>query len=221
MSSASLGLRLTAPVAIPASVRRADDIEVKGRAGTLTRFTGWEDTEIDLDLAVPVRDGLDQYRQAAHELTGSSTIALTAEPGVYRKVKHCEVSELRRELSGWGFFTARLTCQPFSYLSEGLKPVTMSESGTITNPGLLDADPIIIVTGTGMLSLTVNKTVHQVNSPAGSITLDSERLVTHAHGKVQTDALTETFPTFKPGLNRITLGAGISKIVITPNWRNP
>ena len=221
VTSTSLGLRLTAPVAIPAAVRAVNDIEIEGRAGTLTRLTGWEDTEIDLDLAVPVRDGLDQYRQAAHELTGSSTIALTAEPGVYRKVKHCEVSELRRELSGWGFFTARLTCQPFTYLTEGLKPLIMSESGTITNPGLLDADPIITVTGTGMLSLTVNKTVHQVNSPAGSVTLDSARLVAHAHGKVQTDALSEAFPVLKPGVNRITLGAGISKIVITPNWRNP
>ncbi len=221
VSSASLGLRLTAPVAIPASVRRADDIEVEGRAGTLTRFTGWEDTEIELELAVPIRDGLDQYRQAAHELTGASTIALTAEPGVYRKVKHCEVSELRRELSGWGFFTARLTCQPFTYLTEGLNPVTLTASGTITNPGLLEADPIITVTGTGALSLTINASVYHVNSPAGSITLDSERLVAHAHGKIQTDALTEAFPTFKPGLNRITLGTGISKIVITPNWRNP
>lgn len=221
VSSASLGLRLTAPVAIPASVRRADDIEVEGRAGTLTRFTGWEDTEIDLDLAVPVRDGLDQYRQAAHELTGASTIALIAEPGVYRKVKHCEVSELRRELSGWGFFTARLTCQPFTYLTEGLNPVTLTASGTITNPGLLEADPIITVTGTGALSLTINTSIYHVNSPAGQVTLDSERLVAHAHGKVQTDALSEAFPVLKPGVNRITLGAGISKIEIVPNWRNP
>lgn len=221
VTSASLGLRLTAPVAIPAAVRAVNDIEIEGRAGTLTRFIGWEDTELELELAVPIRDGLHQYRKAAHELTGASTIALTAEPGVYRKVKHCKVSELRRELSGWGFFTARLTCQPFTYLTEGLKPLIMSESGTITNPGLLDADPIITVTGTGMLSLTVNKTVHQVNSPAGSVTLDSARLVAHAHGKVRTDALSEAFPVLKPGVNRITLGAGISKIVITPNWRNP
>lgn len=221
VTSTSLGLRLTAPVAIPAAVRAVDDIEVEGRAGTLTRYTGWEDTELELELAIPIRDGLDQYRQATHELTNAQTIAFSGEPGVYRKVKHCEVSELRRELSGWGFFTARLTCQPFTYLTEGLKPVIMSESGTITNPGLLDADPIITVTGTGMLSLTVNKTVHQVNSPAGSVTLDSERLVAHVSGRMQTDALTDAFPTFKPGLNRITLGAGISKIVITPNWRNP
>lgn len=221
VSSASLGLRLTAPVAIPASVRRADDIEVKGRAGTLTRFTGWEDTEIDLDLAMPIRDGLHQYRQAAHELTGASTIAFTGESGVYRKVKHCEVSELRRELSGWGFFTARLTCQPFAYLTSGLAPVTMLESGTITNPGLLDADPIITVTGTGALSLTINARVYHVSSPAGSVTLDSARLVAHVSGRVQTDALTEAFPVLNPGLNRITLGTGISQVVIVPNWRNP
>lgn len=220
-TSASLGLRLTAPVAIPAAVRAVEDIEVEGRAGTLTRFSGWEDAEIELELAVPIRDGLHQYRQAAHELTGSSTIALTAEPGRYRKVKHCEVSELRRELSGWGFFTARLTCQPFAYLTSGLAPMTMSESGTITNPGLLDADPIITVTGTGALSLTINARVYHVNSPAGSVTLDSERLVAHVSGRVQTDALTDAFPTFKPGINRLTLGTGISKIVITPNWRNP
>lgn len=221
VSSASLGLRLAAPVAIPAAVRAVDDIEVEGRAGTLTRFTGWEDTEIELELAVPIRDGLHQYRQAAHEFAGASTIALTGESGVYRKVKYCEVSELRRELSGWGFFTARLTCQPFTYLTEGLNPVTLTASGTITNPGLLEADPIITVTGTGALSLTINARVYHVNSPAGSLTLDSARLVAHAHGKVQTDALSEAFPTFKPGLNRITLGTGISKIEIVPNWRNP
>ncbi|CAB1048004.1 hypothetical protein FRC0154_02119 [Corynebacterium diphtheriae] len=221
VSSASLGLRLTAPVAIPAAVRAVDDIEVEGRAGTLTRFTGWEDTELELELAVPIRDGLNHYRRAAHQLTNAQTIALTAEPGIYRKVKHCEVSELRRELSGWGFFTARLTCQPFTYLTEGLKPVTLTASGTITNPGLLDADPIITITGTGALSLTINTSIYHANSPAGSVTLDSARLVAHAHGKVQTDTLTDAFPTFKPGVNRITLGAGISKIEIMPNWRNP
>ncbi|OKL51977.1 hypothetical protein BSZ39_12640 [Bowdeniella nasicola] len=219
--STSLGLRLTAPVAIPAAVRAVDDIEVEGRAGTLTRFTGWEDTELELELAVSIRDGLHQYRRATHELTNAQAIALTAEPGIYRKVKHCEVGELRRELSGWGFFTARLTCQPFAYLTEGLKPVMMSESGTITNPGLLDADSIITVTGTGALSLTINARVYHVNSPAGSVTLDSERLIAHVSGRVQADALTEAFPTLKPGVNRITLGTGISKIEIVPNWRNP
>ena len=222
VSSASLGLRLAAPVAIPAAVRAVDDIEVEGRAGTLTRFTGWEDTEIELELAVPVRDGLHQYRQAAHELTGAQTITFTGEPGVYRKVKHCEVSELRRELSGWGFFTARLTCQPFTYLDTGLTPVMLTGSGTITNPGLIDAAPVITIHGTGLLTLTVNGSQCRVNSPAGQVTLDSGRLVAHVAGHVQSDALTGGFPTLKPGVNHLTLGTGITKaVIVQPNWRNP
>lgn len=221
VTSASLGLRLSAPVEIPVSVRAVDDIEVEGRAGTLTRFTGWEDTAIDLELAIPTRDGLEKYRKAAHQLTNATTIAFTVEPGVYRKVKHCEVSKLRRELAGWGFFTARLSCQPFAYLTEGLKAVRLTSSQTITNPGLLNADPVITITGTGTLSLTLNAVVHQVRAPSGQVTLDSERLVAHVGGKVQTDALTGPFPILKPGNNRLTLGAGISKISITPNWRNP
>lgn len=221
VTSGQLGVRLTAPVEIPASVRSVEDIEVEGRAGSLTRFTGWEDSGIDLDLAIPTTGGFELYRSAAHQLTNASTIAFTGEPGVYRKVKHCEVSGLRRELSGWGLFTAHLTCQPFSYLFEGLQAVTLTSSGTIMNPGLLDADPIITITGTGVLALTINSQIHQVNSPAGQVTLDSARLVAHVGQIVQTDALTGPFPVLKPGLNRITLGAGISKIVIAPNWRNP
>lgn len=221
MASASLGLRLTAPVDIPVSVRAVDDIEVAGRAGTLTRFTGWQDTEITLDLAVPISGGLDQYRRAAYELTNATTIGFTGEPGVYRKVKHCEVGQLHRDLAGWGLFSTHLTCQPFAYLLDGLQPVTMSASGAITNPGLLVADPIITITGTGTLQLLINDATYQVYSPAGQVTLDSARLVAHVSGRVQTDALTGPFPVLKPGINRIGLGAGVSKIVIQPNWRNP
>lgn len=40
VSSTSLGLRLTGPVDLPVAERAADDIEVAGRAGTLTRLGG-------------------------------------------------------------------------------------------------------------------------------------------------------------------------------------
>lgn len=37
VTSASLGLRLTAPMAIPAATKAVDDIEVEGRAGDGSR----------------------------------------------------------------------------------------------------------------------------------------------------------------------------------------
>ncbi|WP_028822315.1 hypothetical protein [Propionimicrobium lymphophilum] len=216
-TSRQLGLRFTAPVEIPAATRQVDDIEVTGRAGSLTRFAGWADTEISLPLAV--KGGLETYRKAALALMEASAISFSGEPGLFRYLKHVEVSPLAREMGSWNMFQADLTCAPFTYLDAGLKPVTLDASGTITNPGLLPADPVITVFGTGQLALTINSTKHVVASPAGQVTLDSARLVGHVAGKAQTDALTGPFPRLAVGENRIELGEGLAKVAVVGNWR--
>ena len=216
-SSRDLGLRFTAPVEIPAATRRVDDIEVAGRAGSLTRFAGWDDTEISLPLAV--QGGVEAYRAVAFALANASTVGFSGEPGLFRYLKHVEVSPLVREMGSWGMFQAELTCAPFTYLDVGMKSATLNASGTLPNPGLLPADPVITVFGTGQLELTINSTKHVVASPAGQVTLDSARLVGHVAGKAQSDALTGAFPQLQPGANQIEFGAGVSKIVVQPNWR--
>ena len=183
----------------------------------MTRFTGWADTEITLPLAV--QSGVEAYRQACFVLMDASAISFSGEPGLFRYIKHVEVSPLAREMGSWNMFQADLTCAPFTYLDAGLKSATLNASGTLLNPGLLPADPVITVFGTGQLELTINSTKHVVASPAGQVTLDSARLVGHVAGKAQSDALTGAFPQLQPGTNQIEFGAGVSKIVVQPNWR--
>ncbi|MCQ9371173.1 hypothetical protein NQ024_07925 [Corynebacterium sp. 35RC1] len=219
VSSTLLGLRLTGPVAIPVAERATDTIEVAGRAGTLTRLSGWHDTSITLPLAVT--GGLAAYHNTALALGQAATIHLSHQPGAFHKVKHASISPLRMDMSSWGFFEAHLVCEPFSYLDSGLATHTLTTSGQITNPGLVDAAPIITIKGTGALTLTINGTTYRVQSPAGQITLDSARLVAHVAGRVQTDALAGEFPSLTPGVNQISLGSGISSVEITGNWRNP
>lgn len=219
VSSTSLGLRLTGPVALPVAERVIEDIEVAGRAGTLTRLGGWRDTSIMLPLAI--KSGLAAYHKAALALTGAATIHLSSEPGAFRRVKHASISPLRQQLTQWGFFEANLVCEPFSYLDSGLTPHTLTASGQITNPGLVDAAPIMTIWGTGELALLINDVTYRVAAPAGQITLDSARLVAHVAGRVQTDAVTGTFPILTPGVNRVSLGSGISRVEITGNWKNP
>lgn len=221
VTSASLGLRFTAPVEIPTAERIVEDIEVAGRAGTLTRLGGWHNTIMTLPLAVNLTEGIDAYQRAARALMDASSIGLSGEPGVFRHIKHVAVGPLRRELASWGFFDAELTCAPFSYLESGLTTHTLTDSGAITNPGLIDAAPVITVYGTGTQTLTVNGTAYRMSSPSGRVTLDSARLVAHVAGRVQTDALTGDFPRLVPGVNRFILGTGISTIEVTGNWRNP
>ncbi|MDO5722412.1 MAG: hypothetical protein Q4P06_07730 [Actinomycetaceae bacterium] len=218
-TSASLGLRLTGPVELPVARRVVDDIEVTGRAGTLTRLLGWEDTTIHLPLAV--KGGLQAYQQAGLALSEATTIGLSSEPGLFRRVKYAHVGSLRQELTAWAMFDTEVVCEPFTYLDSGMDVKTLSTSGMVTNPGLLDAAPVITVYGTGTLTLTVNGVRHVLRAPAGRVTVDSRRLITHVAGKAQTDALTGPFPLLTPGVNRIELGTGISKVEIQGNWKNP
>lgn len=216
-TSRQLGLRFTAPLEIPAATRQVDDIEVAGRAGSLTRFAGWADTEISLPLAV--QGGPETYRQACFALMDASAISFSGEPGLFRYLKHVEVSPLAREMGSWGMFQANLTCQPFTYLTTGLKPITLTSTATIINPGLLPSDPEITLFGTGQLVLTINGQRYKVSSPVDQITLDSARMITHVCGKTQTDALSGFFPQLAVGENHIELGAGLAKVAVNGNWR--
>lgn len=217
VSSKSLGIRFCAPVEIPATAMGIDDIEVSGRAGSLTRFKGWQDSEITLKLAV--RGGLEAYRKAAHALTAAHTIGFSGEPGMFRYLKHVRISSALPSLSTWVMFEAELCCEPFTYLETGLKQLTLSASGTISNPGLLASDPVITVFGTGELKLKINDIALIVCAPSGQLTIDSPRLTAHVAGKTQTDGISGFFPQLSPGANHIELGTGISRIEVKGNWR--
>lgn len=217
VSSKSLGIRFCAPVEIPATAMGIDDIEVSGRAGSLTRFKGWQDSEITLKLAV--RGGLEAYRKAAYALTGAHTIGFSGEPGMFRYLKHVRISSALPSLATWVMFEAELCCEPFTYLETGLKQLTLSASGTISNPGLLASDPVITVFGTGELKLKINDTALIVCAPSGQLTIDSPRLTAHVAGKTQTDGISGPFPQLSPGANHIELGTGISRIEAQGNWR--
>lgn len=87
----------------------------------------------------------------------------------------------------------------------------------IINPTLFDARPLLVVTGTG--NLTVNGV--QIAISKTPTTIDCEAMeayngTTSRNGDI---VLTPNqFPVLKPGSNTITLGAGITKVEITPRW---
>ena len=219
VTSHSLALAVTAPVEIPAAKRIIEDIEVLGRAGTLTRLLGWEDTIIRIPTLIRDADVLGRYLALANLLATAARLTLSTQPGLYRRVKHASVSPLVREGS-WGRCEITFTCLPFTYLADNPKR-TITTRTTIVNPGSLPSAPIITVVGTGRLSFTIDAKTYSVFSPSGSLTLDSDLLVAHVAGRAQTDGLIGDFPMLAPGANIITPGTGITRMEVTGNWRNP
>lgn len=116
-----------------------------------------------------------------------------------------------------GEFDLVFTCKPQRFLTSGESVTTLTSSGTISNPTLFDARPLLVVTGTG--NLTVNGV--QIAISASPTTIDCEAMEAY-NGTVSRNGdivLTPNqFPVLSPGSNTITLGAGITKVEITPRW---
>ena len=116
-----------------------------------------------------------------------------------------------------GEFNIVFTCKPQRFLTSGESTTTLTSSGTISNPTNFDAQPLLVVTGTG--TLTVNGV--QIAITASPTTIDCESMeayngTTSRNGNIA--LAPNRFPVLSPGSNTITLGAGITKVVITPRW---
>ena len=116
-----------------------------------------------------------------------------------------------------GSFELVFTCKPQRFLTSGETVVTKTSSGTITNPTQFDAKPLLVVTGTG--NLTVNGV--QIAISASPTTIDCEAMEAYNGTTSRNGSIVLTpnkFPVLSPGSNTITLGSGITQVQITPRW---
>lgn len=116
-----------------------------------------------------------------------------------------------------GEFDITFDCKPQRFLTSGEAVTTLTASGTIANPTAFDAQPLLVVTGTG--TLTVNGV--QITISASPTTIDCESMEAYNGNTSRNGDIVlspNEFPVLSPGSNTITLSAGITKVEITPRW---
>ena len=123
-----------------------------------------------------------------------------------------------------GEFDITFECKPQRWLVSGETALILTANGSITNPTLFGARPMLVVTGMGDLvigeySMTIRGYASQV------IYIDCETMeawemvggvMISRNDYIQNAG--EEFPVLKPGVNSITLGSGITRVEITPRW---
>ena len=117
-----------------------------------------------------------------------------------------------------GEFEIVFDCKPQRFLASGDTAVSFSADGTITNPTLFTARPIITVTGTG--ELTIGDTVITIGGTSNTV-IDCEMMECYdgtdsKNGDVSFSGY--DFPILEPGANTIELGTGITAVSIVPKW---
>lgn len=116
-----------------------------------------------------------------------------------------------------GNFNLVFECKPQRFLTSGEVVNTYTASGSITNPTQFDAKPLIVVTGTG--TLTIGGVAITIS--ASPTTIDCETMECYNGTTSRNSSVTlspNKFPVLSPGSNSFTKTSGISRIQITPRW---
>ena len=130
---------------------------IPGRNGDLTIFNK-RYNNVDITYTIGITKDFDQNFSdlvsflfcdpGYHKLTDSK------HPGVYRMAMvETGISPEMGALLQSGVFTLKFNCQPQVFLDEGDVPIELTASGSITNPTMFEAKPLIRVYGTGNLTI--------------------------------------------------------------------
>lgn len=224
-NSLAYGIYITGEPVYNAPARVVEKIEIPGRNGELLLDNGrFENIEVTYPAGTfgadqaDFADRLAQIRDFLGTLHGYHKLIDDYNPEEYRMASFksgLTVSPVPFQRAGE--FDLIFDCKPQRFLAAGDEVTTMTASGTINNPTPYDARPLLVVTGTG--NLTVNGV--QIAISKSPTTIDCEAMeayngTTSRNGDI---VLTPNeFPVLSGGNNTITLGAGITKLEITPRW---
>lgn len=109
---------------------------------------------------------------------------------------------------------------PIKYLKTGLQPIQIRKGQNLVNPEFREAKPLIKLTGTGDVKLTINSQIFKLKGVSGHIIIDCETQSAHYQNKEpQYDKVyTYPFPKLQVGDNVINWDNNSFTCEITPRW---
>ena len=233
-NSLNSGIYITGEAVFNAPERVVEMVTVPGRNGAIALDQGrFENIEVTYPagcFASAMSDYSDKVSQFRNILASRYTykrLVDTYHPDEFRLALYksgLEVDSVRYNTAGE--FDIAFDCKPQRWLVSGETTQTFTRSGTITNPTLFPAKPLLAVTGSGTLTVG-EQTMTIIARSSSSIVIyidceaqESWEVVSGAkvsrNDYVQNAG--ESFPVLSAGTNTVTLGSGITRVVITPRW---
>jgi len=210
------------PPTIPAE--RVTHTNVPGRAGSLTILEGdYVYDDVVLSCTCVISD-LSKIPAIAGWLRGSGTVTFADREGGFYYATIANQIPFEKILRGnpHRMFTINFRCKPFWY-EESPDPIIliaeMETSAILQNPGNVPSEPIIMIAGTGEITLMVNGTIIELSDMAGSITIDSQLQEAYNGTTSLNSRMSGDFPVLLPGQNAISWSGNVTNLVIEPNWR--
>lgn len=223
VDSRSFGVYISGQGTFSAPRREYNMIPIPGRNGDLV---GNEKRFENLELTYPAfictnfDTNIRDFRNFLLSLVGYQTFSDSYHTDEFRKVLYEGEFEPEVErMNNAGQFEIVFNCKPQRYLNSGTNVTTLTQNGTISNPTRFDSQPLLRVYGAGQLGVngdTITISSSDVYTDIDCELMDCFKGLTNKNKFVSFSSY--NFPVLKPGVNSISLGAGITKVEITPRW---
>lgn len=232
VSSATLGVRIERSPRIIRPRRKVDVYSVPGRNGDIILAQdAWDNYSQPYEIFfgtgadLSAETAADAVSAWLHSAGGYARLEDTYEPSIYRLAYYIDEQNIENAVTEFGRETIRFNCRPERFLLTGETVVTKTSSGgTITNPTQYNSKPLIKITGSGAVTLSVGSDYKvSISSVSSYVNLDcdsQDAYKTTAENKNSTVTITkgDSFPQLHSGSNTISWTGSVTKVEITPRW---
>lgn len=160
VDSADFDLYIGGEGTFNAPERAVDIVSVPGRNGAIVIDKGhFENIEVSYTVInqeaslATFAQKLSGFRNAICAQRGYQRLSDTFHPDEFRLALFVDEFEVKPiEYASASEFTIKFNCKPQRYLTSGETPVVVADGESLTNPTLFDAEPLLAIKGSGMVS---------------------------------------------------------------------
>lgn len=206
----------------PIPQRKIDRWSVPGRSGdVIAPQEAWENVQRSYEVYLSAEGpGLPRIAAAA--------VSWLMEPGYHELWDEYDLetftmatlangASVQNIQNSFGRFTLVFDCWPQRFLQSGAVPLNFAQGGTLVNPTVYTAQPLIVLHGAGEGRLAVNGQSISVFD-CSEVVLDCREGEATRGGENVNANVFGTFPTFPRGASSIEFFDGITAVTITPRW---
>lgn len=208
--------------------RLVESVRVPGRNGNLTRKQGYGNVALSYDVYFSGEmSGMQTVADAVAAWllspSGYSRLEDSYDPNVYRMAQYVGPVDVRNYINKFGRVTLAFDAMPQRWLKSGETATAYTDGDTITNPTTEVALPLIQLTGSGDITISLGGASLAIEGLNGNMTIDCETQncydgATNLNGIV---TRVNGFPSLVPGANTLSVTGTVSALTITPHWWRP
>lgn len=229
VSSRTMGLEVETFPDYVAPQKIYEVTHIPGRNGDLIRDTKTYEN-VPREYKVSIANGRTPFSikmasivEWLHSASGYARLEDTYDPNVYRMAYFKDQLNINNIFDQAGRATLKFVCKPQRYLKSGEIPILFSSEGSINNPTINDAFPLLnIVTDDTEGTISIGNYSFEILAGSGThLTIDCELqdawyLTENKNNFIALNG--SDYPRIEPGTQVISFTGGVQSVEVTPRW---